>query len=166
MRNGNTIGCNVPVYFQVRSLEVVSRTRKYNKPFHLLIDGVVSAFTARLTADETHGYHHNAVHAGNKMLAGNKDNSAGLNIHVTTVLPVCELNTSHLKQLAFVNGTRFMNVSSMIFLNKNPEETSVDIFDACAKQLVSEFNKNCPKLNLIYCGYAVTNSRTCRLRLD
>mmetsp|Transcript_11938 Transcript_11938/g.14025 ORF Transcript_11938/g.14025 Transcript_11938/m.14025 type:complete len:101 (-) Transcript_11938:21-323(-) len=99
------------------------------------------------------------------MLAGDEDNLVGL-IQVTTILPVRELNTSQPKQLAYAKGKRCMDVQSMILLSENLEETNVDTADAWVKQLVSEFNKNFPHLNLVYGGNAVTNDLTHGSSLD
>lgn len=100
------------------------------------------------------------------MLMVDKEHPIGLNIQVATILPVYELNTSQSKQLAFANEPpQFMNISSVVFILENPEETKVDPADGYAKQLVSELKK-IQKLNLIYDGNRSTNGLIYRSNLN
>lgn len=70
------------------------------------------------------------------MLAGDKENSVGLNTQVTIFSSVRDLNTSKVKQLAFANGTKFMHILLIVLISENLEENNTDTADQWAKQLL------------------------------
>jgi len=84
-------------------------TRQNKLYYHLLPDGVISAFAAKGTANGSHGYVQPAMKAVNTMLREIEDGNPGpiaLNTKSMTVLPIRDPLTSMAKRLSFANHTK------------------------------------------------------------
>jgi len=84
-------------------------TRENKLYYHLLPDGVISAFAANGTANGRHGYVQPAMKAVNTMLRemedGNPDPIA-LNTNITKILPIRDPLTSRAKKVSFANHAK------------------------------------------------------------